>query len=125
MKEIKNVTLYKCDFCKKELKRKHAMVNHELSCSQNPINHRACLNFCIHLEQKSIEYDSGRLEYEDGEPIFKDGKAFFCKKHNKFLLHPKVEGEQLLEWVWHKKEEVQQHNMPITCEDFCDDIFKL
>lgn len=25
MKEINNVTIYKCDFCKKELKRKHAM----------------------------------------------------------------------------------------------------
>lgn len=119
-----NVTLYKCEFCNKELKRKHAMENHELSCSGNPINHRACLNGCNYLERVSIEYDTGRLEYGDGEPIFRDGQAFVCTKLNKLLLHPKVEGESLLRYVYLNKQETEQHDMPKECQHYNDNIFQ-
>ena len=35
-------TKYKCDHCKKELKRKSAMVNHEATCYKNPAN-KSCV----------------------------------------------------------------------------------
>lgn len=47
MKE-KIVTQYSCDFCKKKLIKKDAMVLHELSCVFNPINIQPCMN-CRYL----------------------------------------------------------------------------
>lgn len=121
MKTIENITIYKCDFCKKELKRKHAMVNHELKCNNNPQNQRPCLNGCKHLEKRPIEYYSGKDEYYSGEPINNSGEAFYCALKEIFIIHPKVDHNERgnnLKWVYFKNEEVEQESMPKECDKF-------
>lgn len=117
---VENVTIYKCDFCKKELKRKHAMVDHESKCGANPINHRPCLNGCVHLDVKEIEYTRG--DDYNGDPIYTKGNAFYCKLKDTFMLLPKVENESGLKWVHCGNEEVQQFPMPKECESSGDDL---
>src|SRR6185503_10160146 len=84
MKTIENVTIYKCDFCKKELKRKHAMVNHESKCFHNPANFSPCFG-CEHLVKKetSIYVDTycGQIE--------KELLLFHCNKKEIFV-HPRT-----------------------------------
>jgi len=118
MKIVENVTIYKCDFCKKELKRQHAMAKHELQCNCNPINQRPCLDFCIHLRQKEIEYETGIDDYISGEPILRKANTFFCSLKNQLMLHPKLEyrdNGKYLKNVFENGEEVQQDWMPKEC----------
>ena len=100
MKTIENVTLYKCDFCKKELKRKHAMVNHEKKCNCNPINFRACTSGCIYLEREEIDidYEVG-YDYENGETQYESKKvnAFKCTKFDKIMYPYSIEKSSALE----------------------------
>ncbi len=115
-----NVTIYKCEFCKKELKRKHAMVTHELRCSGNPINKRPCL-YCQHLDRKEISYYSGVDDFFSGEPIYRNGKAFYCKAKDILILHPKTQylnNRFNLVSVELDGEEVEQEEMPTYCETF-------
>lgn len=117
MKTIENVTIYKCDFCDKKLYRKHAMVNHESKCYNNPENHRACLNGCKYLETRKIEYETGVMDMW-GEPLTRVGNTFFCNKFSKYMLHPKVENEELLMYVYDDEEGVEQSSMLKECEEF-------
>ena len=124
MKIIENITLYKCDFCGKELKRKYAMINHELKCNNNPINNRPCLSGCKHLDTRDINWDIGKDDYITGEPTYHNGKAFYCALHKKFILHPKVENEIGLKFVFDSEyKEVEQEPMPKECNYFNDDFF--
>lgn len=124
MKVLENITIYKCDFCKKELKRKHAMATHEERCNCNPVNDRPCLN-CPKMERKEIEFETNYQDYHSGESVMRKGMAFFCTAKNIFLLHPKVkylqDGENL-KWVYEKDEEVEQFDMPTQCDIFDDRI---
>lgn len=126
MKTIENVTIYKCDFCKKELKRKHAMKNHEKKCMGNPLNHRPCLNGCIHLTRKEIEYETGLSNYDTGESVYRKQDSFYCKLKKQFMLHPKLEHREdgkYLKNVYHNEEEVEQDWMPKNCDEFSNDFF--
>lgn len=121
MKVIENITLYKCDFCKKELKRKHAMENHEKACVGNPENKRPCLNGCKFLVQKEIEYDSGVSEYCSGESVYRKGNTFYCEFHQRFMLHPKLEHKENGKWLKHayfEDEEIEQEWMPKECKEY-------
>jgi len=91
MKTIENVTIYKCDFCSKELKRKHAMEKHEQQCNCNPINLRPCLNNCQYLERKPVVLGIGREDHITREEITKEYNGFFCSLKNQYLVHPKAE----------------------------------
>jgi len=86
MRVKENVTLYYCDFCKKELKRKHAMEKHELLCFNNPINDRPCFH-CNHLEKKEVDHyiDTG---YGEHKMVL---NLFHCKLKNLFLYTHKNE----------------------------------
>lgn len=118
MKTIENVTIYKCDFCKKELKRKHAMVKHEEFCNNNPKNCKAC-HFCEHLETIEKEVEFEKYHQGDGwcdfEPEYKNVKVFRCKKLNKLMFPFSIEKREL-----HKKYETfsEQEPMPNDCKDF-------
>lgn len=121
MKTIENVTLYKCDFCKKELKRKHAMANHEVGCNRNPINNRPCLNACTHLSQTEIEYETGIDDYFTGEPQTRKANTFFCSLKKQLMLHPKLEHKEsgkYLKNVYKNSEEVEQDWMPKDCSSY-------
>lgn len=123
MKIIQNVTVYKCDFCRKKLFREHAMKNHEKICGANPVNNRPCLG-CPLLMTKDIEYDVG--DDCNGDPITVKGTAFYCEAKEEFLLHPKVnlrkDGEGL-RWVWFEGAEVKQENMPSSCDIDINEFF--
>lgn len=90
MKTIENVTIYKCDFCKKELKRSHSMIEHEKTCLNNPINHRPCFG-CPLLTKKeaSVYYDNW-----DGSESERKVQLLFCEAKNHFLYTPKNEVKQ-------------------------------
>ncbi len=83
MKIKENITLYSCDYCKKKLQVKHAMIRHEEFCYLNPKNTPACSG-CDFLKeiQKTIYFNS--LYNPDSESS-RIVKAFNCTKLNKEL----------------------------------------
>lgn len=121
MKTIENVTIYKCDFCRKELKRKHAMVNHENRCFNNPENYRICFNGCIHLESKNdgkeeIHYISGG---DDAIRYVNTPNYFFCNKKKIKIYTPQAEFRGLLEEYPETFE--YQEPMPKECKSFASE----
>jgi hypothetical protein len=120
MKVKENITIYKCDFCKKELKRRYAMERHEERCYNNPANDRPCLH-CPHLERKEILFDTGIIGYYDGEPVMRGAKTFYCAAKSILLLHPKTKyltGSGNLAFVWLDDKETEQFDMPTQCDIF-------
>jgi len=121
MKIIENITIFKCDFCKKELKRKYAMEAHELRCGNNPINDRVCLH-CPHLDRKEIEFDTGISTYHGFEPVYRKAQTFYCKAKNILLLHPKTDYlKSDLSWVYLDNKETEQFPMLVDCEVYEND----
>jgi hypothetical protein len=126
MKTIENVTIYKCDFCKKELKRKHAMIKHEELCLNNPNNHKACINGCTHLTQAQIEVWFDNPNYNpdysnSSEGYYKKVTVFKCSKLDKLMYPFSIEKSSALK---NYPETFQdQEPMPKECEDFNQDLF--
>jgi len=122
MKKIENVTIYKCDFCKKEMKRKHAMEKHENECNCNPINLRPCLDWCKYLERKPVILGTGREDYNSGEEITKEYNGFYCSLKKQYLIHPKAEYKNPYiksEVTYNKNDdEITQELMPKECADY-------
>lgn len=119
MKTIENITLYKCDFCKKELKRKHAMINHEFKCNCNPINFRACTNGCAFLEREKIDIDiETHFDHINGEHSYKtiEVNAFKCTKFDKIMYPYSIEKSSALEKYPETFE--YQEPMPKVCDSF-------
>ncbi len=122
MKIIENVTIYKCDFCKKELKRKHAMVNHEEKCNSNPLNFRACTNGCTFLQREIIDVDfETGYHYENGESEYSkiQVNAFKCTKFDKIMYPFSIEKSMALEK--YPKTFKYQEPMLKECYSFTDD----
>lgn len=118
MKTIENVTIYKCDFCKKELKRKHAMVNHEIICYHNPINKKACYG-CAYLTKKKV-FVSFEKHYnpEYGTDYVDEEKEVFqCTKFGKLMFPWSIERKGLQN-IWSTFED--QEAMPKSCDGFYD-----
>lgn len=113
---VTNVTIYKCEFCKKELKRKHAMVNHEEICDNNPKNKKACYG-CIHLQEHDTEYYTEHRGY-DGEYDETEHKShcFRCEKFEKLMFTWKAEKLKLPEKYPETFED--QKRMPNSCRHF-------
>lgn len=88
MKIKENVTVYKCEYCKKKLFRKHSMVRHEEFCSYNPKNTCACSG-CEHIEETTNTYYTNYCD-NLGYQIEKTTIAFHCKKLDKMLYPLKV-----------------------------------
>lgn len=127
MKTIENVTIYKCDFCKKELKRKHAMANHEEKCNNNPDNNRICFNGCQHLERKPIILDIGIDNYHTGEPEQRSYNGFYCAMKKQYLIPPFIENKDgkntNAKYGYDSKgDEVEQEFMPKECDKYDDSI---
>ena len=114
MKVLNNVTIYKCDFCKKELKRKHAMIKHEEICNNNPVNKRPCLS-CQNFEMVRIKYEG--IGYEN----MADSKTGHCMLKDILMPHPKTEYKQSvnsIDWVYFEGKEIEQVKMPEKCAEF-------
>jgi hypothetical protein len=56
MIEIKNVSIFKCEFCGKKSFRKCDTTRHEKFCRKNPINNHLCFNECRNLVRSEEEY---------------------------------------------------------------------
>ena len=116
MKVVENVTIYKCDFCKKELKRKYAMIKHEELCNHNPKNSKKC-HFCEHLEtiEKEVYFET-HSGYGEVDYIDKIVKVFKCSKLDKLMFPFSIEKRGLHEKYPSTFED--QEPMPNKCNDF-------
>jgi len=116
MKIIENVTLYKCDHCGKEYKRKYYAEKHEKQCSSNPDNYKPCL-YCENLIKKkaSILFDTYHGEHREGRDLL------YCEKIKSFLYPPKVEfkGNAFLQEDI-EDGETENKPMPKECNHFDD-----
>jgi len=114
------VTLFKCDFCSKELKRKHAMISHEKNCGRNPNNHKACFNGCKHLVQveEMIWFDNPGYhpDYNDDEGERRKVKVFKCELLEKLMYPFNIEKRGLPEKYPSTYED--QEPMPKNCDKF-------
>lgn len=110
-----NVTIYKCEFCKKELKVKHAMVKHEDDCISNPKNFRICHD-CTFCEEKQVDYTVfGFNGYSEVE-VDKKANGFYCTKLAKAIYPYKCERKKLPEK--YPETFVDQIPMKKDCEHF-------
>ena len=108
--------VHSCDHCNKKLFREHAMKAHELKCSKNPLNIRACFD-CSFCKKVGIEYEPEVQTYEDD--TLPKSSCFKCTAKNIFMCPPKVEhGKGLPDVVWYGDEEISQESMPLKCDDY-------
>lgn len=114
MKTTENITVYQCDFCKKKLFRKHAMLSHENWCNQNPKNWRACEG-CKFIEEIKIDYFIPYLNGDDGCKTLSTS-GFKCNKLDKILYSFKAEKKKLPERYPETFE--NQEPMPNSCKHF-------
>lgn len=129
MKTIENVTIYKCDFCSKELKRKHAMIRHENQCNCNPLNFKKCTQGCNFLESEivDVEYET-YYDHENGEQLYRTEQkmAFKCTKFDKLMYPYSIEKKDLPNR--YPNTYYGQEAMPKECNSFNDEpnfeIFK-
>lgn len=103
--------IYKCEHCKRIYQIKRFAESHEIACSKNPDNIRACFG-CKNLvkKDKSLFFDTYCGEREVNYNLC------YCSKKEMFLYPPKVE---------HKGTEldlVDETNepMPIKCDFFIE-----
>lgn len=122
---IENVTIYKCEFCKKELKQKHAMEKHERRCERSPEIEKACFG-CKHLDtiEKWVWFDG----YYGDDGCDKKVNVFHCRKLDKLMFPYSIEKRDLHNRFPETYE--GQEAMPNKCndliiqEDFLSKIFE-
>jgi len=106
-----NITVYQCEFCKKKLYRKHAMLKHEDLCNNNPKNFKACMD-CKFLEKIQIDahWIVGNPEYVENS---KQVDVFKCNKLDKLMFPFSIERRKL-----HERFDTysDQEPMPVNCE---------
>lgn len=97
-----NVTLYKCEHCKKTYRIKHYATKHESTCFKNPQNDRPCFH-CRYLDKETVETDGpySTIEY----------KVFVCKAKDINMYPPKCETKSNALDFGERNEP-----MPKTCE---------
>ena len=121
MKVLKNITLYKCDYCGKEYKREKNCIKHEDRCSSNPVNDRACF-YCESIEKTKVNI------YIDEYETTEKRETLYCKEVKTFLYPPSVEHKgnaYLQEDIGDG--DVENNPMPTKCKH-CpsfDEMFKL
>jgi hypothetical protein len=81
MIEIKNTTIYKCEYCSKVYQLKTFAVNHHLKCRKNPENISKCSEFCTHLIKDEFEVLKSNYYTEWCENI----SMFKCSKLDKYV----------------------------------------
>lgn len=82
-----NVTVYKCEFCKKKYFQKPACEKHEELCFHNPINKRPCFS-CDHCEKKKVTaiIDHGYMNHQAETQV----EILFCNHFKEGIYPPKV-----------------------------------
>jgi hypothetical protein len=114
-----NLTQYGCDFCKKKLFAKHAMIKHEDNCLNNPKNKRPCLS-CKHMDRATIEVEFkrwGSPEYGEDYSM-QEKEVFKCNLYDKLMFPFSIERKDL-----HNKYPdtyQDQEPMPKECDGYIE-----
>ncbi len=103
-------TVYKCEYCGKNLLVKHAAIKHEKWCTKNPDNWPKC-DGCIFISEVKIEIPD---VWSDGDTRLVNG--FKCKKLQKNMYPKKAEKKGLIEK--YPETFADQIPMPKECEHF-------
>ena len=105
--------IYKCGHCSKLYQIKSACIKHEIQCSKNPENYRACFG-CVYLEKKEVDvyYDT-----IDGNSTYK-ANILFCNKIESFLYPPKVEIKGNMIDESDLSGNIENNPMRKDCDDF-------
>lgn len=98
--------VYKCDYCGKNLIRKHAMIKHEKFCDRNPLNIKACFG-CVFLTKEEVLI-------EEHDHYDRKSNGFRCTKKDVLLYPTKVERKGLLDKYPETFED--QEPMPSQCD---------
>lgn len=116
MKEKLNVTVYQCDHCSKKLFRKNAMVNHEVKCSKNPLNIRACFD-CSLCKRVDIQFEPSIQVYTEADRL-RNTTSFRCSSKKVFMYPPKLEYSEngVPEYALYNDDEITQEKMPLKCD---------
>ena len=85
--KIEQKFIYSCDHCRKKYFMKHACVDHEIKCSKNPVNFRACVG-CVHLGKKEVSLHEYNIH---GGTSTRKIEILYCSKVNEFLHPPSSE----------------------------------
>lgn len=109
MTSKENVTLYKCDFCKKTLQVRSAMERHEKGCGRNPANFSGCYVGCKHLKIIK-EYCSDPTSERDVI------KVPYCEKLKQKMYSCGAERRGLL--TKYPEDFIDSVRMPAECEHF-------
>lgn len=111
---IENVTIYKCEYCRKESKNKGAMTRHENKCKNNPKNHKACIGGCSYLKYKEVEVCFEERGLNVANKYVKINIPY-CTKLDKLMFPYSIERKNL-----HKKYSTfdGQEPMPHKCDHF-------
>ena len=117
MIEIKNVTIYKCEFCGKIYQRKKYAIKHPKKCRKNPDNKHTCLEYCKYLCKKEIEFtqfDHEGFDYQTKRD------ALYCEKIKKCVYPFWIKGYDSCD-IYDAKNQIDLDNeqMPfVKCEHY-------
>lgn len=104
--------IYKCGHCRKLYQIKSACIKHEIQCSNNPENDRACFG-CVFLEKKEV------LHYSD-DPMCEGWKVnvLHCSKIDSYLYPPKVEIKGNMYNEFNLAGNIENNPMRKDCDDY-------
>ena len=115
--EIKETTIYICEFCRKSYQKIHFAERHEKMCNKNPDNWRKC-HSCWHLEKKETKIYSGTDDYDTGEPFYKDVDFLHCSVKKIFLYTPQNEIKDNFHHIDYEGGTFENYPMPKHCDVF-------
>ena len=108
---VKEITIYKCEYCGKIYQRKHFCVSHEPKCRKNPKNYQPCLDGCVHITKKEAVFYCQTLhaEYEH------NCELLFCNAKNEYIYPYWVNGYDEADI---DDGETPNNPMPQSCENY-------
>ena len=110
MKTIENITLYKCDFCKKIYRKQHACMKHEKYCEKNPDSEDKSPCFsCKYNTYKEVGWNYEMCGYVENRTVF----VHYCNKLDIHLIPPK---RQRLKRYYEVVYDIETHGNEIISE---------
>ena len=103
---IKQETVFRCEFCNKAMLGKGAMSLHERMCKKNPKNKHKCFQYCKWLNKDADEVT---------------GLRFFCCGNDKCKLHEKDLYSYKLERNYSGQQRIKEEEltlMPLECDNY-------
>lgn len=84
--KTKEITLYTCEFCRKNYLVKSAGEKHEKYCLKNPFNNHKCFQHCTHLIKGNEQYTTLDTHAYDCDRDYEVNRVTFqCALTGKFM----------------------------------------